>query len=319
VWTAADRGPRPLTRLAGQLALGLLAAYALLAVLALVRTGELPQLGRLLDYGRLYSIGGFGLLHLHRLLGLHLVLYLTYAAAIAVATVRALEHAPNRPLTGMLAWSGVFGLGSAAYFMGRTHPELLVALFPTWALALALLSVDVVGRLAHRPGARPGLGTLLVVFGMALSACSLAQLPLPWTQLQRIGQDTPTAPLIEGEAPLPRFDGAFLPKRSTRAFFAPVRRGEPVAILLTTGHQIAHAFGLEDVSRYTGMYSIVTRERLRAVVDDLRAAGGSTLFLPETYQQVYDTLARWGFERQLEEVAWGDVRVSKWVDTARRG
>ena len=137
--------------MAGQLALGLLAAYALVALLTLVRAGELPQLGRLLDYGRLYSIGGFGLLHLHRTLGLHLVLYVTYAAAIGVATVRAIERAPNRPLTGMLAWCGVFGLGSAAYFMGRTHPELLIALFPTWALTLALLTVDVVGRGTRRP------------------------------------------------------------------------------------------------------------------------------------------------------------------------
>ena len=319
LWTTDDRSARALARLAAQLALGLLAAYALVAALALARTGELPQLGRLLDYGRLYSVGGFGLQKLHSLLGLHLVLYLTYAAAIAVATVRALERAPNRPLTAMLVWSGIFGLGSAAYFMGRTHPELLVALFPTWALALALLSVDAVGRLARLPGARPGLGTLLVLGGMALAACSLAQFPLPWTQLQRIGEDTPSAPLIEGEAPLPRFDGAFLPDRSTRGFFASARPGAPVAILLTTGHQIADAFGETNVSRYTGMYSMVTRERLRTVVDDLRAAGGTTLFLPETYQQVYEALARWGFERRSEQVEWGDVPVSKWVDTASRG
>jgi hypothetical protein len=327
VWASDDRSGRALARLAGQLVLGLLAAYVLLALLTLVRAGELPQLGRLLDYGRLYSIGGFGLLKLHSLLGLHLVVYLTYAAAIALATVRAIERAPNRPLTGMLAWSGVFGLGSAAYFMGRTHPELLIALFSTWALALALLSVDVVGRLAGRPGARPGIGTLLVLAGMALATCSLAQLPLPWTQLERLAQDTPTEPLIEGEAPLPRYSGAFLPDPSTRAFFASVpseggfaiREGAPVAILLTTGHQIAHEFGVENISRYTGIYSMVTRERLRTVVEDLRAAGGSTLFLPDTYEEVYDTLARWGFVRQEEQVEWGDATVSKWVDTANRG
>ncbi|MFL5817491.1 MAG: hypothetical protein ACJ76L_07810 [Conexibacter sp.] len=317
VWTASDLSPRGLARLAGELALGLLAAYALVALLTLVRAGELPQLGRLLDYGRLYSIGGFGLLHLHRTLGLHLVLYVTYAAAIAVATVRAIEGAPNRPLTGMLAWSGVFGLGSAAYFMGRTHPELLIALFPTWALALALLSVDVVARVA-RPGARPRLGTALVLAGMALAVCSLAQAPAPWTQLQRIDQDTPTSPLIEGEAPLPLYSRAFLPDPSTRDFFAP-RPGAKVAILLTTGHEIAHAFGVVDVSRYTGLYSIVNRERLRTVVDDLRAEGGSTVFLPEASQEVYDTLRGWGFRRQPEEVEWGSTTVSKWVDATRRG
>jgi len=324
VWAADDRSPRALARLAGELVLGLLAAYALVALLTLVRAGELPQLGRLLDYGRLYSIGGFGLLHLHRLLGLHLVLYLTYVAAIGLATVRAIERAPGRPLTGMLAWCGVFGLGSAAYFMGRTHPELLIALFPTWALTLALLTVEAVARLGRRADARPRLGTALVLAGMALTVCSLAQLPLPWTQLQRIGQATPATPLIEGEAPLPVYAKAFLPDPSTRRFFASVpqggrfvvRKGAPVAILLTTGHEIAHAFGVVDVSRYTGLYSIVNRERLRTVVDDLRAAGGGTLFLPEASQEVYDTLSGWGFVRQREEATWGSTTVSKWVDVA---
>jgi len=317
LWTAEDRRPRALARLGGQLVLGLLGAYALLALLTLARAGELPQLGRLTDYGRLYSIGGFGLLRLHRLLGLHLVLYATFAGAIALATVRAIERAGNRALTGMLAWTGVFGLGSAAYFMGRTHPELLVALFPTWALTLALLSVDVVARARRRADARPGLGSVLVLAGMALTVCSIAQFPLPWTQLQRIGEATPTAPLIDGEAPLPVYSGAFLPDPSTRAFFAP-RPGAKVAILLTTGHEIAYRFGVVDVARYTGFYSMPSRERLRAVVDDLRAAGGDTLFLPEAPRQVYDTLRAWGFARGREQVEWGSTTVTKWVDTARR-
>jgi hypothetical protein len=326
LWTAEERSPRALARLAGELGLGLLGAYALVALLCLARAGEPPQLGRLTDYGRLYSLGGFGLLHLHRLLGLHLVVYATYAAAIALATVRAIERAPNRALTGMLAWCGVFGLGSAAYFMGRTHPELLVALFPTWALTLGLLCAACVDRLQRRPGARPGLGTLLALAAMALTVCSLAQLPLPWTQLRRIGQPTPSAPLNPLEAALPSYAGAFLPDPSTRAFFASapgpggrfvVRRGAPVAILLTTGHEIAWRFGVVDVARYTGLYSMPNRERLRTVVDDLRAAGGRTLFLPETSQEVAGTLARWGFVRRPETVEWGSTTVTKWVDAAR--
>jgi len=313
LWTAEDRGARALARLAGGLALGLLGAYALLALLTLVRAGELPQLGRLLDYGRLYSIGGFGLLKLHRLLGLHLVLYATFAGAIALATVRALQRAPNRALTGMLVWSGVFGLGSAAYFMGRTHPELLIALFPTWALTLALMTVDVVAR-TRRP---PGLGGVLVLAATALTVCSIAQLPWPWTQLERIGEATPSAPLIDGEAPLPPYAGAFMPDPSTRAFFAP-RPGAKVAILLTTGHEIAYRFGVVDVARYTGLYSMPNRERLRTVVDDLRAAGGTTIYLPQAEQGVYDVLRSWGFARRPEAVEWGSTTVSKWVDTARR-
>jgi hypothetical protein len=317
VWAAADRGPRALTRLARDAALGLLAAYALVALLTLIRAGQLPELGRLLDYGRLYSIGGFGLQRLHRLLGVHLILYATYVAAIGLATVRAIERSDGRALTGMLAWCGVFGLGSASYFMGRTHPELLIALFPTWASTLALLSVEVVGRLGRRAGARPGLGTALVLLATALTACSLAQLPAPWTQLERIGQDTPSEPLIEGEAPLPVYDDAFLPDSATRDFFAP-QPGAKVAILLTTGHQIAERFGVENVSRYTGFYSMPNRERLRTVVDDLRAEGGRALFLPAAPREVDATLRDWGFRRALGEVEWGSTTVSKWIDTAGR-
>jgi len=316
VWTAADRSPRALGRLARELALGLLAAYALVALLTLIRAGQLPELGRLSDYGRLYSVGGFGLQRLHRLLGAHVILYATYVAAIAVATVRAIERSEgNRALTGMLAWCGVFGLGSAAYFMGRTHPELLIALFPTWALTLALLTVEVVGRLQRRADARPGLGTALVLAATALTVCSLAQFPLPWTQLQRIGQDTPSAPLIEGEAPLPVYARAFLPDPSTRDFFAP-HAGAKVAILLTTGHEIADAFDVVNVSRYTGLYSMPNRERLRTVVDDLRAEGGNTLYLPDASGEVYATLRRWGFRRSPEQVEWGSTTVSKWVAAA---
>jgi hypothetical protein len=314
VWAAAARSPRALGRLVRELVLGLLAAYALVALLTLLRAGELPQLGRMLDYGRVYAIGGFGLLRLHRVLGVHLILYATYVGAIGVATVRALERAPDRALTGMLAWCGAFGLGSASYFMGRTHPELLIALFPTWALTLALLTVELVERLERRAGARPGLGSALVLVTTALTVCSLAQVPAPWTQLERIGQDTPSEPLIEGEAPLPLYARAFLPDPSTRAFFAP-RPGAKVAILLTTGHQIAHAFGVVDVARYTGFYSMPNRERLRTIVDDLRAEGGAALYLPQVSQEIYNALRAWGFRRSPGEVEWGGTTVSKWIDT----
>jgi hypothetical protein len=315
VWIAADRSPRALGRLAGELALGLLTAYVLVALLTLVRAGQLPELGRLFDYGRLYSVGGFGLQRLHRLLGAHLILYATYVAAIGVATVRAIERSEHRALTGMLAWCGVFGLGSAAYFMGRTHPELLIALFPTWSLTLALLTIEVVGRLQRRADARPGLGTALLLAATALTVCSLAQFPLPWTQLERIGQDTPSAPLIEGEAPLPVYARAFLPDPSTRDFFAP-HPGAKEAILLTTGHEIADAFGVVNVARYSGLYSMPNRERLRTAVDDLRAEGGDTLFLPDASNEVYAMLRGWGFRRSPDQVEWGAATVSKWVDAA---
>lgn len=339
LWTARDLERRALGRLAGQLAIGLAVAYALVAALTLVRAGGLPQLGRLLDYARAYGSGGFGLSPLQNVLGLHVVIYLTYVAGVGTATVRALERTPNRPLTGLLVWSSAFGLGTGMYFAGRSHPELVIAGFPVWALTLALLLLAIVQRLGERPAMRPRLGTFLVLVGMGLTVCSLAQTPAPWTQLSRLQGDRPAAPLIEGEAPLPPFEKAFLPDPSTGDFFAAiadgprfyVKDGAPVAILVTTGHQIADAVGVVNVSRYTGMYSMVMRERLEAVLDDLRDAGGNTVLLPTTYREAYELLASRGFEpltptgrrpftadmqeEDLIRVPWGNVQVTKWVDT----
>jgi hypothetical protein len=332
LWTRPRAG---LARLAGEALLGLLAAYALVALLTLLRAGALPDPGRLFDYGRMYAIGGFGLLPLPGVLGFHLVVYLTYVGAIGVATVRAIDGAPDRTLTGMLTWCGVFGLGSASWYMGRTHPEALIAMFPTWALTLALLTVVV----ARRPARRPDLASLAVLFGLGLTICSLAQLPLPWTQIDRLKVGTPATP-IQAEVPIPPFTHAFLPDPETRDFFASladgpgrftVRHGAPVAILLTTGHEIADRFGVVDVSRYTGMYSVLTRERLTTVIDDLRKAGGNTLLLPQTYREAYQLLAEQGFapltprglgtftsatrEWDLKQVRWGETPVTKWIDT----
>jgi hypothetical protein len=332
--------PRALARLAGELLAGLLAAYAAVAVLTLLRAGALPDPGRLLDWTRLYAVGGFGLLPLPGALGLHLVVYLTYVGALGVATVRALDRAEDRTLTGMLAWCGAFGLGSAGWYMGRTHPEALIAMFGTWALTIALLSVVVARRLAARgPAPRVEIASLAVLFGLGLTVCSLAQVPWPWTQIDRLRAGTPATP-IQAEVPIPPYRRAFMPASGTRSFFASladgrdrfvIKAGAPVAILLTTGHEIADAFGVSDVSRYTGMYSILTRERMQTVVADLRAAGGNTLFVPSTYREVYELLAGLGFEpltphglapftsatreTDLRQVQWGSTTVTKWVDT----
>jgi hypothetical protein len=318
LWTAARLDARAVGRLTAEAAGGLLAALALLSILTLVRAGALPQLGRLTDYAREYTASGFGLLPLGDPLGLHLVVYLTYVAAIATATVRALDRAPDRVLTGMLAWCGVFGLGAGSYFMGRTHPELLIAMFSIWALTLALLSVAVVRALVERPRARPSLAALATLAGLGLVICSLAQLPAPWTQVARLQAGTPSGPIQPGFPPPPAFERAFMPDASTRDFFTSGTGGARVAILLSTGHEIADAFGLVDVSRYTGVYSMPTRERLATVVADLRREGGTTIFLPDTYRQVYATLTRWGFARSGGGVPWGEVSVTKWIDTGRR-
>jgi hypothetical protein len=300
LWTPGDRrrpAPRVLAACAGA---GLAAALGLVALLTLPRAGSLPQLGRLVDYARMFSVGGFNMMPIRGVLGFHVVIYATYVAAIVTATVRAARGASNRVLTGMLAWTGAFGLGAATYWVGRSHPVALKYAFPAWGFALMLLTLTTVRALAARSDRRPTIATVAVLFGFGLCACSIAQFPAPWAQIERLTADvrpTPqapyTTPLMPSTNPRTR---AFVSSLADGPSRFVVKRGAPVAILLTTGHRVADAYGIRNVSPYTGE-SIFTVQRVEAVIAALRKAGGNTVILPDPLvtPSMFTVLEREGF------------------------
>lgn len=333
VWGARDIDRRAVLTLLGCAAAGLATALALVALLTLARTGSLPQLDRVGEYARVYGLGGYAMFPLPSPLGLHVAIYLTYVAAIGVATVRALRGATNVVLTGMLAWSGVFGLGSAAYYVGRSQPEALRTTFSVWALALALLTFVALRHLAAHPARRPSIAALAVLAGFGIAVCSVVQVPLPWQQVERIRTGF-VAGVANGEsAAYPR---PLLPptdERARRFVVGSAERGAPIAILITTGHRIADAWGVSNVSPYTGVDSIHTVEQVDEVVAALRDAGGDTIVLsassgdgsiPPTTVDVglLDALGRHGFAlvtpdgpRPYDpERAFGDAVQLPWLD-----
>jgi hypothetical protein len=312
---AAASPRRAIRRLAPRIALGLALAFALVSLLTLARAGSLPRLGSVVSYAGVYTVGGFLQMPIPGVLGLHLVIYLTYVAAIATAAVRVLGRAPNRPLTGMLLWSGVFGLGSASYYVGRSHPYALDSLFSGWTLALALLTVVVVRRLTLHPWRRSAIPAALVLLGFGVAACSLAQAPLPWQQVQRLT----ATPALNSEVPYP--DPLVPPADPVvRRFVSSladgpgrfvVEPGAPVAILLTTGHRIADAYGIVNVSPFTGTESIHTAQTVDEIIGALRTAGGNTVILPrEVDAGIIDVLQRHGF-RVVTREGLGDVDVAR--------
>ncbi len=333
-WGSADRLRTEWRRIAAALGAGLVTALVLVSALTLVRAGSLPQLGRLVEYPRLFALTGFGMQPIAEPVGLHLVVYVTYVAAIGLATVRALRGAGDRVLTGMLAWAGIFGLGSAAYFIGRSAPDTLKWVFSPWALTLSLLTVAVLRAPAGGRSWRPTVAAAAVLLGLGLTICSLAQTPVPWTQLERAAAPYRRSGLRPHPNPMePPTDAR------TRSFVAGiadgetrfvVRRGAPVAILTTIGHRVADAYGVVNVSPYTGLLSAPTAERLNAVVDALRAAGGNTIVMAHPGNEgAYDVLAERDFAVLTNDglrpyvagqttpagVPWPDGRyVIKWVD-----
>jgi hypothetical protein len=207
--------------------------------------------------------------------------------------------------------------------------------FSAWAFAFALLTIVALGALATRPVRRTIVGALVVLFGFGVMACSLAQVPKPWAEIQRLtSTDVPVEAWGSTEPFVPPADAA------SRQFAASLadgpsgfvyRRGAPVAILLTDGHRVADAYGVVNVSPYTGIQSLQTVQRVEATLDALRDAGGNTVIVPGIPEPgLYEVLQHRGFEVLTDgglspyvegstipyTQPWPVVgNVMKWVDT----
>jgi len=299
VCAGAARDRRALLRLVGGAAGGAAIAFGLVTMLTLLRAGTLPHLDRLFAYARLFGVAGYGNLPTP-LFGFHVVVLATFVAALAWAAVRGVQHAPESTLTGMLAWCGVFGLGTGSYFAYRSHPNSLVASFSIWALTLAVLLVATARTRLTRGPALPSPATLALLVGCGLAVGSIAQLPLPWRQVDRIAHRSPERPLEWRSA-----------ERFIRTFVAP---GARVAILIPLGHRVGYDLGIENVVAYTGMLQMPTHDQLRETIAVLRSEGGDTLFLGEQWwPEVEPALEAAGFRRLADDpvsgfVAWRDTR-----------
>ncbi|HXE43705.1 MAG TPA: hypothetical protein VN635_00770 [Conexibacter sp.] len=264
---AIARRPPRLRLLAVDAGAGLALALALVSALTLARAGTLPHLGELVRYGRVFVDGGYGNVAL-RGLGWHVVLTLTFLGALATAAVRVAHDAPQRPLTAMLAWSGVFGLGASAYFYAyRSHPDVLLDVFSAWGLALALLTLVVLRSERARRGL-PAAPALLVLLGFGLTVCSLAQVPRPWSEVRRIASPSGVA------RPLALATMADVVRERTRPH-------EPVVILSQVGHRVAREAGVVNVAPYPGAGQMPSREQLDETLALLRREGGRTIFVAQ--------------------------------------
>jgi hypothetical protein len=289
-----------LLRFAGDVALGLLVAVAAVSALTLLRAGALPDLAAIPRFARLYAVAGYAVWPIPGLLGLPLIIYLTYVAAIGTAVVRALGHAPNRVLTGMLMWAGLFGLGIGSYYVARSEWSLMPMMFSAWALTLALLTLAVVRELAAGGLRRAGLPALAVLFGIGLAVCSIGQFPFPGEQLDRIRTRPPLAQQERIEwSPQPAgepFEREFIAATVAPDGSFTMRRGAPIALFATTGHRIADAYGVVDVVPFTGHETMHTLDEYERALDALRDAGGNTVLIPWVrVESLHAPLERRGF------------------------
>jgi len=277
LWSSHPASRRRLRQLAFEAAAGLAGAFGLVSALTLSTAGSLPHLGLLVSFSRVFAVGGWGMLPMVPVLGVSTIVYLTYVAAIGAASVRAVNREPDRLMTGLLAWSGVFGLGIGSYYIGRSHAEVLTNMFVAWALTITLLFVLVVRGAAARAPHRPTIAEAACLLAFGVLACSLPQVPRPWSELARLERTTaPVYAHVAGE-------------RFVAAHTTP---GEKVLVLAQLGHRAAYNQGVVDVTTSSWGGELVTQERLDESLDRLRAESGRKVFVAvgQTWPEIVGTL-----------------------------
>jgi len=275
------RTRRAALRLVLEAGAGVLAGLALVALFTLIRSGALPNPALLDEWPRIFTRLGWFSLGMPAV-SLHLALYVTFAATLLVVAVRLVRGEQDVLLTGMLAWSGVFGLVAASYYAGRSDELKLVSMFSAWAFALALLTVVTVRALAAQGWRRPSPAQLLVLFGCALGACSIVHFPLPQHQLSRLVDEPPGTYRARAE-------------HFIRTLTQP---HEPVAIMMPMGHRFAYDLRLDNVFPYPTQDALVTRWQLDTTLDAIRRAHVHRVFLHVriTAPQQLAVLQRAGFK-----------------------
>jgi hypothetical protein len=245
---------------------GLITAIALVCAITLVRTGELPDPALLTYYNRLFLRDSYGLQPMSSL-GLHWALYATYAAALLIAAVRYVRAEPDRVLTGMLAFSAIFGLVTGMYFVGRSSQFQLMLLFPAWGLSLALVAWTAAHALwssAYDPVRLRRLTVpacaALIGFGVMVSA--IDRLPQPQRQIDRLSDGGHSLDLGPAE----------------RYIESVTQPGQDVLLIGTApDHLVADKAGVVNVSPLNGEVSLFSPKEADRGIDQLEDEGGNVV------------------------------------------
>lgn len=254
---------RDVWRLARAVAVGVVGAASVVTIFTLVRAGEPPRFDLLLEWSRIFTGLGWFSLPLPRT-GLAFAIYATFAATIVVAAVRLLRRADDVVLTGMLAWSGVLGLVGGNYYVVRPDDYKLASMFSAWGFALGLLTIVCVRALTAREWRSPMLAELLVLFGFALSICTIGRWTSPAGPIRALGL---------AQQPMYRPLAKELVAASTH-------RGEKVVILLPESYRIAYELGLDNVSPYEMQNALVTLRQIQTEIEVMERDGVQALFTP---------------------------------------
>ena len=296
---------RTLRASAAFVASGVLAFTAFCSVIR-VGSGGWPDLVALVEYQRTFAVLGFYMIKMPSV-GLHWVLYSTFATAVLYAVFVGFseDHQQvrfrSRVSTGLLAYGGIAGFGVMTYYVGRSHPAVLITIFAAWAFVLALLVHRVLTDLhaARLRGGERSRSIHAIPVAAALAVCAgLSPLAL---DIPHIAQD------YERLSREPAVQAASVPSPFVSLISKYVGKNQPTVIIYPYGHLLAVQASVKNLFPFAHPNSVLLVDQSRLVLDQInKLPAGHNYVFAQLVPAVADIMSRTGFE-QID--GYGDFTV----------
>jgi hypothetical protein len=182
-----------------------------------------------------------------------------------MAAVRYVRNDPDRTLTGMLAFSSIFGLVTGMYFVGRSSQFQLMLLFPAWGFSLALVAWTAGSALRSAAGDRLRVRRTLIpaclaLIGFGVMVAALDRLPQPRQQVDRLRAGGSAHNLAPYE----------------RLIEARTQPGEHILLIgIGPEHLLADMAGVVNVSPLNSVTSLVSPAEANRSINQLEDSGGN--------------------------------------------
>jgi hypothetical protein len=303
---------RPHLRILTYFLVGTLGALLSFYLGTWLRSGQVPDFLGLIQFQSIFALHGFNMMDTPRY-GLHGVIFLTYIAALLMGISSWFTSPPrssqDRQSIGLLFFCAIFGCGTFMYYLGRSHPLVLITLFPGWAFAGMIVLWNFIRPFFEKPQmARRRIAFSVLPAALLFFHYALFLSVLPWVE----------SPIIESKRFFIHSDDL---KATQQKFVNYVKQkthqNEEVTLLFPDGEGIAREAGVKNQFLYNSHYSLILKKQVQKVILELDAHQIKKVvgaFPPHyiIFKELKDGLKEIGF-RLIESQPVGDEVLEYWA------
>jgi hypothetical protein len=244
-------------------------------LLTILAKGSFPDFENLIIFQKLFALTGFFMLPISEVFAFNLIVYLTYLACLYLGIAGCLKRDPQKLIFEAMIYVSIFGLGSAFYYVGRSHAHTLAFLFPTWGLSLGLLFYYVSDLYQNKTNRQLLIVPFyLIMFHLAICWSSIITLSNPFLQIKRIFTQ-------QSEKPLANYLYQIKDNLSP---------GEKTAIISSQPHVIANTLGVDNLFPFNHIESLILVEQADLFFRILEKNSVTKFFAPTSieFEKLYN-------------------------------